>query len=416
MGIAPTKALASLLENGDDESHADEIHRHLASATHFICIVAFAKFTGWKLIRKAVAERAAKGLKATFVIGLDFYQSEPGVIRAIRRLQPKASAAGGEINLYLGRERSRATLHPKVYWFNGPMGQTLIVGSANMTSGGFSGNHELSALLSGSAAKHRAWLKYWIDARIKAKDIVEPTNDLINDYEKRRDIYQTTMKIAEKRASRYMAASSGDTHALADLLAEMRANKGAEGFDQSVKGRRKNLPKARAQLTALALAPDLNRRAFLKAYEELIRYWHSGGMQRGKTAIAKKPAQFQVALRELAAERSDDPAYLFDLLKAHFNKIPRAGTNVLTEILHTRDPNRFPVMNRNSVKGMGLANMKGYPRAPAKASVDGALYAQFTTDAAELKERLSLADFSELDTLFNFAYWKMDEEGDDEEE
>jgi len=181
MGTAPTEALVSLLENGDDEGHTDEIHRHLADATHFICIVAFAKFTGWKLIRKALAEGAAKGLKATFVIGLDFYQSEPAVLRAIRRLQSKASAAGGEINLYMGRERSQHTLHPKVYWFKGPSGQALIIGSANMTFGGLASNHELSALLSGSAAKQQTWLKDWTDARIKAKDIVEATKVLIVD-------------------------------------------------------------------------------------------------------------------------------------------------------------------------------------------------------------------------------------------
>jgi HKD family nuclease len=414
MGRAPTQLLASLLENGDDERHTDEIHRHLAHATHLICIVAFAKFSGWKLIRKVLGERAKKGLQATFVVGLDFYQSEPSVLRAIRRLQSKAAAAGGEINLYMGQERSRHTLHPKVYWFKGPGGQTAIVGSANLTSGGLAGNHEFSASLSGPNAKLRAWLERWIDDRIEAEDIVEATRDLINGYEKRRDIYQTAMKIAERRASHSIDAKPGDTLALADLLAEMRANKGAEGFDKSVKRRRQNLPKARAQLATLARTADLKGRAFLKAYEELIQHWHSGGMQRGKTAIAKKPTQFQAAIRALATERSDDPAVLFDLLKAHFDKIPRAGTNVLTEILHTRDPGRFPVMNRNSVKGMGLANITGYPRTPAKASVDGARYAQFAEDAERLRQSLRLTDLSELDALFNFAYWKTDEDSDEE--
>lgn len=415
MGAAP-KVLASLLENGDDEGHTDEIHHHLAHATHFICIVAFAKSTGWVLIKKMLAERADKGLKATFIIGLDFYQSEPKVLRGIRLLQSKAAAAGGKINLYIGSERSRHTLHPKVYWFKRPGGQALIVGSANMTSGGFSSNHELSALLSGSASKQQAWLKRWINARIDAEDIVEATEDLIKEYEKRRNIYQTAMKIAERKASRAMTAKPGDTLTLADLLVEMRADKGPDGFDRSIKRRRQNLPKSRAQLAVLAREPDLKRPAFLEAYEELIRYWHSSGMTRGKTTIAKKPAQFQAALRALAAERSDDPAALFDLLKGHFDKIPRAGTNVLTEILHARDPARFPVMNQNSVKGMGLANITGYPRAPAKASVGGARYAQFTTDAERLRQSLGLGDLSELDALFNFAYWKMNEEDEGEEE
>lgn len=407
-------APVSFLENGYDEGHAEEIRRHLAHATHLICIVAFAKSSGWNLIKKAVEKRAAKGLTATFVIGLDFYQSDPAVLRAIRRLRSLAAAAGGEIKLYMGQEGSRHTLHPKVYWFNGAGGQALIVGSANMTWGGLSGNHELSALLSGSAAKQQAWLEEWIDDRIDEEDIVEATEDLIKGYAKRRNVYQTTMKIAERRASRAMEIKPGDPLTLADLLIEMRADKEREGFDQSMKHRRKNLPEARAQLAVLGRKPDLSQPAFLKAYEKLIGYWHSGGMMRGKTMIAEKPTEFQAALRALAAETSDDPAVLFDLLRTHFDKIPRAGTNVLTEILHARDPSRFPVMNQNSVAGMELANITGYPREPSKATVDGARYARFTAHALGLQQSLGLTQLSELDALFNYAYQKSDE--DDEEE
>ena len=410
---APAPAL--LLANGD-EGHAEELKRHLAHATNLICIVAFAKSSGWKLIEKAVAERAAKGLKATFVIGLDFYQSEPAVLRAIRRLETKAATAGGSIEVYMGRERSRHTLHPKVYWIKGARRQALIVGSANMTRGGFADNHEMSALLSGSAARHQAWLEKWIGERAKAGDIVKATPKLIRAYEKRRDIYQTTMKSAESRAFRAMATRPGDPLTLVDLLVEMRADQGPEGFAKSVERRKKAAPKARAQLAVLARQSDLTRGRFLNAYEKLIQHWHSSGIARGKTTVARRPARFQAALRSLATEPSDDPAVLFDLLKSHFDEIPRAGTNVITETLHTRDPARFPVMNRNSVAGMGLANIRGYPELPTKRSVSGALYARFAGGAEQLRQGLGLADFSELDALFNYAYQRGYEEEEDEDD
>ena len=63
------------------------------------------------------------------------------------------------------------------------------------------------------------------------------------------------------------------------------------------------------------------------------------------------PLLYQTALRAIVAETSQDPTKRFDLLKGYFDKIPRAGTNVLTEMLHTRDPKRFPVINQNSVAG-----------------------------------------------------------------
>lgn len=401
---------ALVLANGS-EGHADELNRHLWHATRLVCIVAFAKSSRWRLIEKAVAERVAKGLNATFVIGLDFYQSEPAVLRAILGLKAKAVGAG--LALYIGRERRQHTLHPKVYWLKRSQGQTLIVGSANMTRGGLADNHEMSALLSGPPATQERWLRQWIDERAKAGDIVEATPKLIRGYERRRDIYRTTMKSAETRAFRAMANAPGDTLTLADLLIEMRADDGPEGFTKSLQRRRKAEPKACKQIVLLSRRPDLARGQFLKAYEELISQWHSSGLARGKNIVAKRSNRFQAALRALVAEPSDNPAVLFDLLKFHFDKIPRAGSNVMTELLHTRDPARFPVMNRNSVAGMGLANIDGYPELPTKKAVRGALYARFAADAERLRQGLGLADLSELDALFNYAYQRGDGEEDD---
>lgn len=400
---------ALLVENGVDEDHAGFLHRHLANATHFICIVAFAKISGWNVIKEIVAAKVEKGLKVTFVVGIDFFQSDPEVLRSLLRLRRIAKKSGGQVAVYMGQEASPYTLHPKVYWLKGREGQALVVGSANMTSGGLADNHELSAALSVDGTKWQSWLKRWIDDRIDDGAIVEAKGPLIDRYEKRREIYRAAMKVAERRARRSMEAPAGQIISLNDLLAEMRADEGPEGFVAQVRRRKRNHRDARTRIIDLVNKDDLKRREFLVAYEALIQYWHSGGLQRGKTWVAKKPAQFQAALRALAAERSQDPASLFDLLAEHFYEIPRAGTNVLTEILHTRDPRRFPVMNRNSVAGMRLANITGYPQAPSKATVDGALYARFAADAEALRQSLGLRDLGELDVLFNFAYWKRDD-------
>lgn len=404
-----------LLENSEEEDHASLIGHHLEDAKRFICIVAFARWSGMTLIHKSIVARVVVGMNATFVIGIDFFQSEPEVLRSLLRLRSAATKAGGEIKVYMGSDASRYTLHPKAYWFKGGKGEALIVGSANMTSGGFSDNHELSAALSGAGRKWQSRLESWIDDRITNGDVVEATPALIDRYEKRRNIYRAAMKAAEWRARRSMEAPPGQTIVLSDLLAEMRADDGPEGFAAQGKQRRSNYRKAVALLTGLADEPDFKPRDFLPRYEEQIKHWHSGGLHRGKTSLAKKSSLYQAALRALAAKPSQDPAELFDLLKGYFDKIPRAGTNVLTEILHTRDPKRFPVMNRNSVAGMGLANITGYPRAPAKATVDGERYGRFAAEAAALCQSLGLRDFAELDVLFNFAYWNPPEADNDDE-
>ncbi|MGY2733629.1 phospholipase D-like domain-containing protein [Sphingomonas sp. UYP23] len=405
----PPPASTVLFDNeGDEDDHASRIIASLANATHFICIVAFAKTSGLKLIREALEARAAKGIRATFVVGIDFFQSEPGVLRVLLQMQ-RAAGKAGNVKVYMGKEAGGATLHPKIYWSKKPNTETLIVGSANMTSGGFCNNHEISATLADGVPSSEKWLRAWISRRVKTKDVVEASPALIDRYEQRRDIYRAAMKAAERRARRAMQAPPGQIVSLSDLLAEMRADDGPDGFDAQSEGRRLNHAKAQSLLAGLARDPDLKRSMFLTRYEEQIGCWHSGGLQRGKTAIARKGARFQEALRALDSEPSQDPAKLFDLLRHHFDGIPRAGINVLTEVLHTRDPRRFPVMNRNSVAGMGLANITGYPRAPAKSSVDGARYARFAADAEGLRRGLGLGDLSELDVLFNFAYWKEPE-------
>lgn len=395
-----------LVENGDDEYHATLIERHLESATHFIAIIAFAKISGFKLIRQTLTARAEKGLRATFVIGIDFYQTDPELLRALLSLRAPAKKAGGEIKVYMGRTTNAPTLHPKAYWFKSRKNETLIMGSANMTSGGFAGNHELSIMLAGSNANWKAWLDCWIAERIENRDIIEATPKLIGNYERQCDIFRAAMKAAKQRATRSMEAPKGQVITLADLLEEMRADNGPNGFIEVAKRRRKNYGTARQLLAELTREPNLKRQEFLTRYENLYRCWHSGGLQRGKNIIAGKATRFQKALRALDADQSKDAKHLFNLLKGHFDKIPSAGINALTEILHTRDPDRYPVMNRNSVAGLGLANITDYPRSLTKKTVDGDCYARFTADAEALRARLGLRNLGELDIIFNFAYCK----------
>lgn len=221
-------------------------------------------------------------------------------------------------------------------------------------------------------------------------------------------------EISKVRPADHPKGPGRETIVLNDLLAEMQEDNGPDGFSAQVKQRRRNYRKAVKLLSDLAGAPDLKPRDFLPRYEEQLRYWHSGGLHRGKSSLAKKAPQYQAALRALAAEPSQDAGALFDLLKSFFDKIPRAGTNVLTEILHTRDPKRFPVMNRNSVAGLGLANIRGYPRKPAKSNLDGETYRRFAFDAVTLCKNLGLRDLGELDVLFNFAYWNSPEPDDED--
>ena len=78
----------------------------------------------------------------------------------------------------------------------------------------------------------------------------------------------------------------------------------------------------------------------------------------------------------------------------------------MTEILHSFDNTRFVVMNQNSVSGLSLADVSGFPANPSKDTVDAALYVKFCKRADEIRLQLGLKTFTELDALFNYAYWQ----------
>ena len=393
-----------LLDNRG-EDHQEAIEAELKRAKRALFIIAFAKRSGLKSISALLSGRIGAGMAATFVIGIDFYQSEPEVLRSLLRLKNSAPK-GKRVAVYMGRKEAPGTLHPKVYFFNGPGGASMIIGSANLTSGGLSDNHEMSALLGNQAADWEGRLDEWISKRLKAKDIVEANDDLIDAYEQERDIYRTHMALAERRIRRSLRQPRPGIDTLAELLTAMRREKGEASFERQCEMRRKSLRSGGRRLAELGNAKGNSRAAFLAQYEALIRTWHSGGLDRAKTRIADNRGKLRAAVLALRRSTSDDPATLFDLLSDAMIEVPGAGINAITEMLHTRDPVRFPVMNQNSIAGMKLAGFTGYPKYPTKRNVTGVTYARFKEEASRLRQELGLPDFSALDALFNYSYWK----------
>ncbi len=80
---------------------------------------------------------------------------------------------------------------------------------------------------------------------------------------------------------------------------------------------------------------------------------------------------------------------------------------MLTEVLMALNCRKFAVVNQNTLAGLRLADVTGFPAHPNKDNVDGETYARFCAAMDSVRKRLGLADFAELDALFNYAYWGM---------
>ncbi|WP_281978554.1 phospholipase D family protein [Pseudorhizobium flavum] len=388
-----------LLWNGE-QAHSDVLMEKLKRAERFICMVAFAKESGYSTFEKPLQNRIDSGMHATFVIGVDFYQSDPGVLKKLLKLKRR-----GKVDVYMGAFDGQWTFHPKVYLFENQAGAHTIVGSANMTSGGLINNHELSVSFD-SASALREQLEDWVDELLTDGEIVEATAQLVSEYARQHDIYTRQMDLARQRAKRSATRAGGGLETLAAILQEMKADQSEWGFDASVERREIHRREASVILEDIASDRRMDSEEFLEIYEQLISRMHSGGLQRGKTTVAKAHRAFRAGVRSLLKQKERDPAVLFDDLKADFGAVDRAGTNVITEILHLLDNKRFAVMNRNSVAGIRLANVEAFPHMPSKRNVRGDTYALFCDEAANVRRRLGLTDFSELDAVFNYAYWR----------
>lgn len=382
----------------EERGHGDKLVKLLKQAKRLECLVAFAKASGMKGLLKPLREALERGLEARFAVGLDFYLTEPVVLRKLLELSKRHA-----IKLYLSD--ASETFHPKIYAFRHSKGCSVIVGSANFTHGGLHGNYEASALVEGTSDTLMASITQHFDGLIDDEILVPATRGRIDAYERAYVIHDILRKVAKKRAQKASSAIGLNFATLAGILELMKGDDSEHGFTEQKTLRKSNLRRAKRMLEEWAVARGDTSRGFLARFEALISLLHSGGLHRGKNRIAEHPDQLVAAMRDIVGQRTLPPGDAFAVLHAHFEHIPRAGINLLTEILHALDNKRFAVMNQNAVSGLALAGIREYPAHPSKQNVDADDYARYCQHAHEVRRTLGLADFTELDALFNYAYW-----------
>jgi len=394
------KAVKLLINYDDDKNHGVVLSKLIDGAEKLDFLVAFAKSSGLGTILLSLQRGLASGLKARVAVGLDFYLTEPQLLRKLLKI-----AGQFEDNFRLYVSNSDYTFHPKIYAISGESGSTVLIGSANLTGGGMLYNHEASAQIDDPTNKLSRAVAKQMDELVEDEEIVQLTRARLGEYERVYNIHRMQQKLAKRRFDRLKEAPRAILETLQDFLAEMKRDKSHLGFDVQKIQRNENRKAAAVELDALAAVDDIKPAPFLEHYERLIKHFHSSGLNRGKTTIKKKPRRFQRSVREILASNAESPEQAYQILLNRFQEIPRAGINVLTEILHAINHDKFVVMNQNAVSGLRLAGFTAYPKNPLKTNVTAAMYAAFCRDAAKVRDELGLADFTELDALFDYAYW-----------
>jgi HKD family nuclease len=401
------KKAIELVLNESETSHLSHLKWLLASSIRFVCMTAFARTSAFGLLEKALNEFLDKGHEALFVVGLDFFHTDPSVLNDLFALSKESN-----LKLFVsrpsweGEPTAARNFHPKVFIFEGSEPR-VIVGSANMTGGGLLTNHESSLMIRDEWGEISTGIKSQIEQLIESKQIVEANPAILNEYERRQAVYKAHERLMKWRVQQTLENNDTlDLNLLRGYLAKMKADKTSYGFASDVSQRRSRRKESIAMLRNIANSTRLTKGRFLELYEPLVSgLWHSGGLHRSKNRIAENAQGFQAAVAALETINSPRIDQAFNTLLKHLLGVKGAGINVLTEILHSFDHRRFPVMNQNSVFGMALAGHSEFPKSPNKFELDADIYVDFCKKAASVRNRLGLRDFTELDALFNYVYW-----------
>ena len=174
-----------LISNHESKSHLSSIIQLLEIADEIIFCVAFLKMSGLHILIDALRKR---NIKSTFYIGTDFYLTEPKALRKLYEDNHKVFIT----------KKERATYHPKIFYFKKDNEIELIIGSANLTSGGLESNIEASFNVSTTTNSNTEMeFRQLLDSLTEHSTLLDNLNPIL-EYESRYLAYRNRHKKADE--------------------------------------------------------------------------------------------------------------------------------------------------------------------------------------------------------------------------
>ena len=160
---------------------ADELILQIDHSLQMNIAVAFARESGYQIIKKPLNEFLKRNGHANFILGLDFQTTEPRVLQELYEL----SKQGYSLNLicYRGNLERTATYHPKMYLFHQRDDNfTAIIGSSNLTYGGLVSNIEANIKITSPGEKlFSEMTETFLKLKLSETKII-PSDDYIKAY------------------------------------------------------------------------------------------------------------------------------------------------------------------------------------------------------------------------------------------
>jgi HKD family nuclease len=309
----------------------------IAAATEIRLATAFAHLKGWKLIAPALL-RSCAGIR--LLTGLDFFQTEPKLLREWNRL---TSPDAAQPNISARLARKVATFHPKllIAKLADSTANFAIVGSGNLSFGGLRSNTECSLYTNDSAD---VWaLTEWFDG--EWNEAADFTNAEIKEYERK---YKKSRKAtAQIRKAQKEAEERMEEQAEAIFRERKKAIASAsryfksQTYSKAYESRREGVRHIREALNMPSF--EFDKTAWNKFYgiPALGRL-----RQVYRDPIFNKEKRLKDAMRYLLNESVAIRKRLAAVLEENgaFH-IRGLGLNIVSKVLAVHDSKRWPVFN-----------------------------------------------------------------------
>jgi len=387
-----------LIYNHTSDNHLSSILKELNTAITVKMAIAFLKNSGLILLKPTLDSALKRGAHIEFHCGLNFGTTEGSALQDILNLFEKYAHA----KLYMIYPKSNQTFHPKLWRFKSQNHTSILVGSANFTSGGFDKNFEFSLISSFKNDDEQVIKALSYFEELKRKNISREADSLmIAQY----SVYQKR----EARKQKHLISSPPTPEEVNydfEKLKKWHDKLKHQFIDYDIK--RETIYKNAKKVLKVIANKSLLKNEFITEYEKLVggvgvpAMWKSGSVNRHKGKIYENKAAFIKLVKFIGDNRNADASFVYNNARKLGDKIPGVGPNIICEIMMTYNPSDFANINKNPISV--LIKEAKVDIKKTSTCYSGEDYKTYCAIIKVIRKDLNLNDMLEVDTFFNEIY------------
>lgn len=395
-----------LITNQTDKNHFQIVQQILEPADELWIAVAFMKLSGLRKLKNELKSLAENGSQITVVVGRNFAISEPDALRVLLKMSNHYPG----FRLFLAK-MNKQTFHPKIYLSRKGNTFKMLTGSANLTDGGFTTNHEASIFVEGKVKS-----EIWTDAMTFFEQVSNrsfsdiPDKGMLDDYEL---LYEKASKAREKGKFDIDPTAEKfelNVNKIKNYLAKMDRKELKTRFET------KEANYAIASEILHKLAKKDSTRIKLEEFKKLFfpllnvkenpekNLLDSGGLERHKNEIIQYYRSVTKVVRLVVENKSKSPSQVFDLAMNVFESRNGLGVNLIGEIMMAINPDQFANLNNNSLGA--LMEITGRKLKKTTRLYNGRDYQIFCDLLFEVTRLLEFKNALHTDSFLDKIYWK----------